>query len=138
MLLLVVLLVFLGGFGYFAFISKDKPWGNTTGGGGSTTTSSITTGPFVFVKNIDNAASKASMEIQWETNDVYKAQVDYGIDTKYGTTTPLETDYVKSHVAPLADLKLSTSYHYRITLKTKDNKEWKSDDMTFKTPNPAQ
>jgi hypothetical protein len=136
-LLLVVLLIFLGGFGYFAFVSKDKPWGSSSGGTG-TTTSAITTGPFVFVKNIDSAASKAAMEIQWETNDVYKAQVEYGIDTKYGSTTQLEADYVKSHTAPIADLKLSTSYHYRITLKNKTNVDWKSDDMTFKTPNPAQ
>ncbi len=134
-LLLVVLLIFLGGFGYFAFISKDKPWGSSSST--TTTTSAITTGPFVFVKNIDNTASKASMEIQFETNDVYKGQIEYGIDTKYGSTSQVEADYVKTHTAALADLKLSTSYHYRIVLKNKSNVEWKSDDMTFKTPNPS-
>ncbi len=137
-LLLVVLLIALGAFSYFAFFSANPPWGKTGTTGTTTSTIPITTGPFVFVKSSDSAASKATMEIQWETTELYKGQLEYGADTNYGTKAQLESDFVKAHVVSLPNLNMSTSYHYRIVLKSKDDKEWKSEDYSFKTPAPAQ
>jgi hypothetical protein len=133
-LLLVVLIIFLGGFAYFAFIDPNPPWGKTSGG---TSAKVIESGPFWIQKTADVASGKVTMEIQWTTTDLYKGQVEYGKDTNYGTTSTLESDFVKSHVASLANLPMSTSYHYRIILKSKDNKEWKSDDFAVKTPAPS-
>lgn len=134
--LLIVLLIGLGAFSYFAFFSDNPPWGKTTLPGGGTNVIPITEGPFLFVKSTDNAASKATMEMKWKTADSYKGKVEYGETTTYGTTTTLESDFAKDHVAALPDLKMSTSYHYRITLIDKDNKEWKAEDSIFKTPAP--
>lgn len=91
-----------------------------------------------MVKTIDNAAGKATMEMKWTTTALYKGQVEYGTATTYGSTSQLESDFVKTHVVPLPDLTLSTSYHYRIILKTQDNKEWTSNDYSGKTPSPEQ
>ncbi len=137
-IVLILLLIFLGGFVYVAFFTDllgKAPSGSTPG---TTVTSAITTGPFVFAVATDNSTSTAKMEIKWETTDLYKGQVEYGTATDYGTTTELESDFVKSHVASLPDLTMSTSYHYRIVMKNKDNKEWTSDDFSFKTPNPPE
>ncbi len=135
--LLIVLLIGLGAFSYFAFFSDSPPWGKTTlPGGGITVTTPIIEGPFFFVKSTDNAAGKATMEMKWKTKDPYKGKVDYGEDIKYGKTTALESDFVNDHVAPLPDLRMSTSYNYRITLIDKNGKEWKSENSIFKTPAP--
>jgi len=91
-----------------------------------------------MVKTVDEAAGKVIMEVRYKTNGPYKGQVEYGIDTNYGSTSQVESDFITEHVVTLSDLKMSTSYHYRIVLKTKDNKDWKSGDYTGKTPNPAQ
>jgi hypothetical protein len=130
--LLIVLVVFLCGFAYWQFFMPGK----ATTGSGSTSTSAITEGPFFMVKNIDNAANKVAIEITWKTNGAYKGQVEYGTDTTYGSTTQLDSDFAESHTAPLPDLKMSTSYNYRVILKNKDNKEWKSSNYTATTPKP--
>jgi hypothetical protein len=137
-LLLFVLLAFLGAFAYFAFISDNPPWGNTTSGGGTNTaaTSPIVEGPFWMVKTNDAATGKATMEVRWKTNAAFKGQVEYGIDTNYGSVTPLEPDFITDHVATLADLKQSTSYRYRVILKDKSNKEWKYEAPPGTTPPP--
>ncbi len=138
-ILLIVLLIGLGTLGYFAFFSPNPPWSKTPSGSTTgTTTSAITSGPFVFAVSTDNSTSTAKMEIKWETTDLYKGQVEYGTGTSYGSTSELESDLVKSHVASLTDLQMSTSYHYRIVLKNKDNIEWKSNDFTFATPKPPE
>jgi hypothetical protein len=136
--LLIVLLIALGAFSYFAFFSDNPPWGKTTTGTTATTTSyPITTGPLVFVKSTDPTGNKAVIEMQWETSELYKSQVVYGKTDTYGSTTSLEADFTKAHVASFPNLDMSSTYHYRIILIDKNNKEWKSDDSRFNTPAPA-
>lgn len=135
-ILLFVLLIGLGAFSYFAFVSENPPWGQT-GGGSTASTIPITTGPFVFVKSTDAAAGKATMEMKWETKAKYKGQVEYGADTSYGSKTPLGADFTTSHVVPLPDLKMSATYNYRVILKSEDGTEWKSENSRFNTPAPA-
>ena len=132
-ILLVVLLIGLGVFAYFAFISDNPPWSRIAGTGG-TTTNVITEGPLVFVKSIDDAGGKANMEITWTTAGSYRGQIEYGTSESYGSTTQLEASSTTSHVASLPNLNLSTSFNYRIVLKNADNEEWKSNNFTFKTP----
>ena len=139
MALLIVLLVGLGIFTYFAFFSANPPWGKPSSGttpSGTSTDNPITEGPLPQVKTMDAAGGKVTMQLTWTTSGSYKGQVNYGTDTKYGSTSQLETEAIKSHVATLPDLKLGTSYHYQIVLKNQDNKEWTSSDFTGKTPDP--
>lgn len=135
-ILLIVLLIGLGAFSYFAFFDPNPPWGKTpsTGTPGTTIAIPITEGPFVFQVSSDNSTKKIDMEIKWTTKDLYKGQLEYGEDTKYGKTTQLGSDFVTAHKASLPALSPDTSYNYRIILKSKDNKEWKSENSRFKTP----
>lgn len=134
-ILLVVLLIGLGVFTYFAFFSDNPPWSKLTGTTGGTTANVITEGPLIFVKSIDDAAGKTSMEITWKTNGSYRGQIEYGTSESYGSTTTLEATSSTSHVASLPNLNLATSFNYRIILKNQENVEWKSSNFTFKTPN---
>jgi hypothetical protein len=135
-ILLVVLLIALGAFTYLAF-SDNPPWGKATSTGTTTSAIPITAGPFFFPRSSDASTNKVTLEIQWETSTSYKGQVEYGKTETYGSTTTLESDFTKTHKASLSNLDMSSTYHYRIVLKDKDNEVWKSDDSRFNTPAPA-
>ncbi len=132
LVILIVLLAGLGVFGYYAFFSDSPPWG----GGTAVTPTDILKfkgGPFVSGTS-DNTTGKASMAITWETDELTKGRVEYGMDTDYGKMSDWESNFVKSHSVDLSNLDADTSYHYRIISKDKDDKQSASNDRSFKTP----
>jgi len=128
---LVVLLIGLGVFGYFAFFSESPPWA------GLTTTSSLTVevtkGPFV-TGTADNTTNKASMTVTWETDKAVKGMVEYGKNDSYGSKSDWEENYVKSHSVDLENLDAGTSYYYKIILVDKKGNELEKKGTPFKTP----
>jgi hypothetical protein len=124
-ILLVVLIVALGGFAYWAFLGTP-PWA----GGGST--SLIKTGPFIQALS-DNSTSTRDVTITWETTVDTTGKVEYGLDTSYGSSTQYETGATKSHSINITGLTPDTSYHYRVVNKYNGN-EVQSNDFTFSTP----
>jgi len=54
-----------------------------------------------------------SATISWQTNEPADTQVDYGLTTSYGLTTPLDPAAVTSHVGTLTGLSPATLYNFR-------------------------
>ena len=123
-ILLVVLVIALGGFAYWAFMGSP-PWS----GGGSV---SITTGPFIQAVS-DNSSSTRDVTITWETNTDAAGKVEYGADTSYGSSSQWETGNTKNHSIELTGLTPETRYHYRV-INSKNGIEVQSSDYTFTTP----
>ena len=74
--------------------------------------------------------------IQWTTNENSTSQVEYGISTAYGSTTPINFTLVGSHSVNLTSLLASTLYHFRVYSRDAANNLATSSDMTFTTVTP--
>lgn len=123
-ILLVVLVIALGGFAYWAFMGSP-PWS----GGGS---AQITMGPFIQAVS-DNTSATRDVTITWETNTSTVGKVEYGADTGYGSSSQWESGETKNHSIELSGLTPETRYHYRV-INRKNDSEVQSIDYTFSTP----
>lgn len=74
-----------------------------------------------------------SADIMWNTDDASTTQVDFGLTTSYGVTTPLDSTMVRDHVVHLSGLISGRTYHYRVRSKNVSNLESVSGDCTFAT-----
>ncbi|MBI5201770.1 MAG: fibronectin type III domain-containing protein [Elusimicrobia bacterium] len=73
----------------------------------------------------------------WNTDKVSHSQVEYGLSTSYGSSSPLSTATGLAHSIALTGLKAGTMYHYRV--KSKDDATGLtgvSGDFTFMTTAP--
>jgi hypothetical protein len=128
-IILVVLLIGLGGFGYWAFYGSP-PWQ----GSSSSSTLSITGGPLFVPSGPDESSDTVDMTITWETNELTIGSVEYGTSTSYGSVSNWESNYVKSHSIVLTGLDKDTSYHCRVIVKDKKGNQIESNNVGFKTP----
>ena len=64
----------------------------------------------VLTTNISNV----SMTINWTTSENSDTQVEYGATTAYGSSTPLVSMLVSSHIVQLSGLQSATIYHFRV------------------------
>jgi hypothetical protein len=127
-ILLVVLLIGLGGFGYWAFYGSP-PWQ----GSSSSSALSITGGP-LFAPASAEGSDTVNMTITWETSDLAIGSVEYGTSTSYGSVSNWESNYVKSHSVEIVGLDKDSSYHCRVISKDKKGNQVTSNDVGFKTP----
>ena len=58
--------------------------------------------------------SQSSASISWSTDESADSQVEYGLTTSYGNTTPLDSSLVTSHGVALSSLSADTIYNYRV------------------------
>jgi hypothetical protein len=84
----------------------------------------------VFASNL--TASGAA--IIWNTDEPSDSQVEYGLNTNYGSTSPLDANRVTSHSVTLSGLAANTTYHYRVKSKDASGNSKTSADFTFTTP----
>jgi len=76
--------------------------------------------------------------IDWNTDEASDSQVEYGLTTSYGNTTPLNASLVISHSVSLSGLSANTLYHYRVRSKDAAGNLATSADGTFTTSAPVQ
>jgi hypothetical protein len=90
---------------------------------------------------ISNVASSnittSAATITWTTDESSDSQVEYGLTTSYGLSSPLNTSLVTSHTVSLSSLQANTTYHYRVKSKDAAGNLATSDDFTFTTLSPA-
>ena len=71
--------------------------------------------------------------ITWSTNEPASSQVEYGIDTSYGSSSDLDSNLVTSHSVTLSSLAPDTVYHFRVISEDASGNETKSQSQTFTT-----
>ena len=77
--------------------------------------------------------TSSSAQIVWQTNELAGSQVEYGLTTNYGSSTPLDPALVFSHATPLTNLLANTTYHYRAKSKDAAGNLAVSGDFIFTT-----
>lgn len=81
----------------------------------------------------------ASVIINFETDNLAKAQVSYGEDTSYGQTAEVIQSLNQSHTIIIEKLKPATNYHFKVkALDKQENNFDESEDIMFVTPKPAE
>lgn len=81
--------------------------------------------------------SSSSATISWLTNEAATSQVDFGLTTAYGSSSPLDTALLTSHRVALQGLALGTLYHYRVRSRDAAGNLAVSGDATFRTASTA-
>ena len=74
--------------------------------------------------------------ITWTTDEPASSQVDYGLDTGYGSVVS-DASLVTSHSLTLTGLAASTLYHYQVTSVDGAGNPASSADLTFTTEPPT-
>ena len=122
-IMLFGLVLALLGFVYWQFGTSWLPFS-------STSTSGDVTPP--QIQAIQTAAtSDTSIIISWTTDELAIGQVEYGIDSNYGSFSSWEPGQVVSHSITLTGLSPSTTYHYSILEADKCR-------ISMKYPGPAK
>jgi hypothetical protein len=78
-----------------------------------------------------------SAVITWTTNEPSDSQVQYGLTTSYGSTTPLDATLVVSHQQAISSLTPDTLYHFRARSRDAAGNLGNSTDLTFTTGTAA-
>ncbi|MEK7099224.1 MAG: fibronectin type III domain-containing protein [Patescibacteria group bacterium] len=74
-----------------------------------------------------------SVTVNWTTDSVANAEVEYGTTAGYGDLTPLDTSLSLTHSVTLTGLTANTEYHYRIRTADEIGNTAASPDNTFTT-----
>ena len=111
--------------------TQPAPWGSS---GFSIRKVSLTVqSPLVISGFQDKNITDTSAMIVWNTNKVSDSQVEYGLTTSYGSSSPLDGNLVTSHSVVLSGLNSNTTYHYRAKSKDTAGNLTTSPDDTFTT-----
>src|SRR2546426_2895433 len=94
-------------------VARDAAGNTATAGGVSVTVANDTTPPIISSESAFNISSSAAT-ITLATNEAGDSQVDYGLTTAYGNTTPLNLSLLTAHAVTLTGLLATTTYHYRV------------------------
>ncbi|GEM_PF-2442411 len=92
-----------------------------------------TTAPIISNPNSSGVTSSTAT-LSWSTNESADTQVEYGLTTSYGNSSPLNASLGTSHSVSLSGLSSNTLYHYRVKSKDAAGNVAKSGDFTFTTP----
>lgn len=102
------------GTSYYLKLTSSETGGLTA----EATNSFSTTGgtpPLVISSLQAGSITPSSAAINWVTNFPSSRQVEYGITSGLGSSTPLDTVAATSHSVPLANLLANTTYFYKVT-----------------------
>lgn len=80
-----------------------------------------------------SSITESNAIITWTTDEAATSQIEYGLTTSYGFTTPLDSQLVASHSVALSELSDNTTYHFRVKSTDSDGDSAASYDGTFET-----
>ncbi len=75
----------------------------------------------------------SSAAISWTTNEKADSQVEYGLTTSYGITSPLNANQTTIHIVALGGLSANTLYNYRVRSRDASGNLAVSPNLTFRT-----
>ncbi|HYF49844.1 MAG TPA: fibronectin type III domain-containing protein [Planctomycetota bacterium] len=102
-----------------------------------TTTAAPDTTPPVISSVAASGITTSGATITWTTNEASDTQVEYGLTTAYGSSTPLNTTKVTAHSQALTGLAASTTYSYRVKSRDTAGNLAVSANFTFTTGSVA-
>ena len=113
--------------------------GDDGGGGGGTV--SDTTPPTISNITILNITT-ASVQINFNTNELTTSYIEYGLTASYGMRTETNPTPISNIQYLISNLSNNTTYHYRITSTDEAGNASRSTDQTFimgepTIPNPS-
>ena len=93
--------------------------------------------PVVAPANIISVSSgsvtNSGATITWTTDKDATSQVEYGLDTTYGSHSTLASSLTTNHSVSLSELSSGTTYHYRVKSTDEAGNITFSEDYTFTT-----
>ena len=114
-------------------VARDAESNQTTSAPRSVT---VDTTPPVISAVAVSSITATGATFTWTTNEASDTQVNYGLTTAYGTTSPLNATDVTSHSVVRTGMTPNTTYHYRV--RSRDaavpGNLALSGDFTFTTP----
>src|SRR3989454_7450604 len=90
------------------------------------------TPPLISTVSASSISSTGAI-ITWATNDASDSQVDYGLPTAYGNSTPLNSSLLTAHAVTLTGLLATTTYQYRAKARDAAGNLATSADFTLTT-----
>jgi peptidoglycan hydrolase-like protein with peptidoglycan-binding domain len=81
-----------------------------------------------------NSITSTGATISWTTDESSDSQVEYGLTTSYGNSTPLNSNPTAFHGQTLSGLSSNTLYHYRVKSRDSSGNLATGSDNTFATP----
>ena len=103
----------------------------------SVTTPANDTTPPTISGITTSGITQTAATIAWTTDEPSTSQVEYGLDTAYGSTTTLNSNKMNAHSQNLGGLTASTTYHFRVKSADASNNLATSADNTFTTQAPV-
>jgi hypothetical protein len=97
------------------------------------TTLPASTNPPVISNVQATSVTQASAVISWSTDIPSSSQVNYGINSSYTSSTPLDPTLVTNHSTTLTGLAAGTIYHFDVVSTGSANNTSTSSDATFTT-----
>ncbi len=95
------------------------------------------TSPPVISAVNTSGITDSSVTMTWTTNEPATSQVEYGLNTSYGSETSLDTNLVTSHSVALSGLSGGTTFHFIVKSKDEAGNEKRDTDRTFVTSSTA-
>jgi len=96
----------------------------------------VDNGPQISALTVTSGLTASSARINWATDMLADAQVEFGPTTTYGSSTPIDARAAWSHEMQLTGLLAGTTYHYRVRSRDANGAVAVSEDATFATPEP--
>ncbi len=93
---------------------------------------SVDTTPPVLKDVSTSSETDTSAVITWTTNEPATSDVEYGIETNYGSTAS-STGMTIDHTVTLTGLTANTAYHFKVTSKDEAGNQTSSEDNIFAT-----
>src|SRR5437870_4525381 len=111
-------------------VARDAAGNTTTSAAVSVTVDN--TPPLISTVSASSISSAGAL-ITWATNKASDSQVEYGLTTAYGSSTPLNSSLLTAHAVTLTGLLGTTTYHYRVKSRDAAGNLATSADFTLTT-----
>src|SRR3569832_766819 len=120
---------------YFAVTAYDLSGNESTYSdeGSKSFTGTVDTLPPLITNIASGSIASVSAKVSWSTDEPSNSQVQYGLTTAYGSSTPLDTTLVTAHSQTITTLLPATLYHYRVLSRDAAGNLSTSSDNTFIT-----
>jgi hypothetical protein len=115
-------------------VSDDSAGADPTTCSGDTGVSIVEPPTQINISNIGvTDVSSSSATVFWTTDAASTTEVEYGLDTNYDSSSPIDNSLVSSHSVTLDGLDPNSTYYFQVISTTPDGGYANADDNTILT-----